>query len=468
MPPRRHQIRPQNAEPEPPRETLPPDDPEGDRSSIENDQDEDDDTTQSSPLPFYNTTFSAHRISPLYLGSEGLTPNRLQLLAHRLRDKLAGDVVRGVEIGGADREDSVMGRAGALERVDISWVSVADVLGFSREDVEVLEDDEDTASSWRLATRGLRGKRALHIAVRYETASCTALMLPSLQGEDGSEAELPDAQRARFWVGDATATARGPSLNPNPSHFLSLPLLLLRMPGPLKTVISDFLTTTFDCRVSPMRLGTRSLVGSWECWLKSAGLLPRGHLSKDVVLSLGFYVPETSASAQASDEDATVNQQQPLGIKSIDVIVPATELRKFVAAGRRVGELQDKQPVARGGLGWEGDLKKRRRLAGRLYEEGWEWRAGSPGQGSAPATQPFMEALAYYLKEQLGLNLFHPGVRVIKIACGGFAMSESRLKLFAPVTDAGVDHLSSLAPRCAVLELVGGLAHKAQIRTVTG
>ncbi|KAL2163870.1 hypothetical protein VTH06DRAFT_3080 [Thermothelomyces fergusii] len=471
MPPgRRHNHTPEPdagpaGQPVPPEDNI-----EDDGSPEEAEEDDaDNDERQGSRIPFYNTTFSAHRISPLYLGAEDLTASRLQLLAHRLRDKLVGDVVRGVEVGGAEREDSIVGRVGALERVEISWVNMADVLGLSTKDAEQLqnEEGEEDRSGWPRAAQGLGEKRALHIALQYEMASCTALMLPPLL--DDGNGTFRDAE-TRFWVGRADAAAE--ELRPNPARFLSLPLLLLRMPAPLKTVVGDFLAATFDCRVSLMRLGTRSLVGSWEAWIRSAGLPSTGPLSKDAVLSLGFHVPAPdSPKTQSLDKKtAASNEQQPLGLKSIDVIIPAADLRKFVAAGKRVVESQSREASAVGPPGWQGDLKKRRLLAGRLYEEGWEWRTPSDGPGISAERQPFMEALAGYLREHLSLDLFHPSVRVVKIACGGFVMSESRLKVFEPVStgDAQDERVSSLGPRAAVLELLGRLVDKAQIRLVTG
>jgi hypothetical protein len=357
--------------------------------------------------------------------------------------------------------------------VDIHWVGVADVLDISREELESLlegqdEEEDGGTANWRRAATQLPGKKALHISLRYEMASCTALMLPPLLGEGG---ERSDAGSTHFSVGGVGADEMDWERSVDPAHFLALPLLLLRMPAPLKTIIGEFLSTTFDCRVSPMRLGTRTLVRSWEAWIGSAGLPSRGPLAKDVVLSLGFYVPPPDKPSAApgqrlEDAAATADQQQPLGIKSIEIIIPAAELNKFVAAGERLPKttLGD-QTAASAGWGWEDDPKKRRKLAGRLYEEGWEWRRTSADAGGAPHEQPFTRALACYLKEHAGLNLFHPGVRVTKIGCGGFAMSETRLKLFAPAGSEG-EGLSLLGQRGAVLELLGGLSVKAQVQKV--
>lgn len=449
MPPRR---RPNRA-PEPEPEGESPDRNQSSEAEVEAD---DGDAHASSPIPFYNTTFSAHRVSPLYLGSEPLTANRLQSLAQRLRDRLVGDVVRGVEVGlGLDREDSGIGRAGALEKVDIRWVGVADVLHISREDAEHL-----------LGSRHVEGgdgtkKAALHISLRYEMTSCTALMFPPL-ASDGEQTAAGRPTRFSVSAGGEHDDEMDWEDSVNPAHFLSLPLLLLRMPVPLKAVVSDFLSAAFDCRVSPMRLGTRSLVRSWESWIRLAGLPSRGPLAKDMVLSLGFCVPPASNAAPVPPE-----QDRDLGLKSVDAIIPAAELHRFVAAGKRLAATGN-QRTASAAWGWEGDVRKRRRLAGRLYEEGWEWRAPSSDadSGEPPDGQPFTEALACYLKEHLALDLFHPGVRVVKVACGGFVMSETRLKVFTP-TSSGETEAGSLAQTGAVWELLAGLVEKAQGQLVT-
>ena len=40
-----------------------------------------------------------------------------------------------------------------------------------------------------------------------------------------------------------------------------------------------------------------------------------------------------------------------------------------------------------------------------------------------------MEALAHHLDHHMALNLFHPGVRVTQVSCGGFVLSQSRIKV---------------------------------------
>lgn len=382
-------------------------------------------STAAQHVPFYSTTFSAHRVSPLYLGGPGqpLDARRLQTLAQRLRDVLVGDVVRGVEVGLSQDEDGVMGRAGALEVVEMRWVGVEGVLGL----------EEGTGA----------GKDMLFVGLRYEAAVCTALLVPWL-GEEEDQG------------GVAAGGFGGRGEEVDESQFMVMPLLLMRMPAPLKAVVAEFLATAFDCRISPLRLGTRSMVQGWEAWIETVGLPTRGPLAKDVVLSLGFYVPPEEGEA-GKDESEDEGDQQ-LGLKSIEVFIPAAELRRFADAGRTPS-----RPKAGSEAIWENDIRKRRKLAGRMYEEGWEWRKESTDEDST-ASQPFTEALGRYVNQHLGLNLFHPGVRITKMACGGFVMSESRLKIFAPADlgDAAAGGAPSSGQRKAVWELLRDLVQKAR------
>jgi len=286
-------------------------------------------------------------------------------------------------------------------------------------------------------------------------------------GEEGGD-------QMRFFVGEGGGGA-GKEAHQR-SQFLDMPLLLLRMPAPLKSVIADFLATSFDCRVSLLRLGTRSMVRSLESWIRTVGLPSRGPLAKDVTFSLGFHVPAPERDKEregdgSSDEETRAGGEGSLGLKSIDVSIPVSELRKFVEAGREL-EGQNKRPSATAKWGWEADPRKRRKLAGRLYEEGWEWRTEGQGEEDSGSLekeeQPFTEAMGRYIDQHLGLNLFHPGVRVTKMSCGGFVMSEGRLKVFPP-EDLGEGDASSVTPsspgqRGAALELLGGLVEKATVR----
>ncbi|KAK4161362.1 kinetochore complex Sim4 subunit Fta1-domain-containing protein [Cladorrhinum sp. PSN259] len=419
----------------------------------------------NSGVPFYGTTFSCHRVSPLRASLEELSDGaKLQVLAQRLRDKLVGDVVRGIEIlgVGATNEDGSgngMSKAGALEGVEVRLVSLGEVVGIEEEEGYNEEGGSDDDYEG--------GKKCVVIKMRYENAEGTGILLPFLRSskKDGKKRDT------RFSVGDDVMDVDDDEEGEE-QKVTRLPLLLLRMPAPLKSVVADFLAASFDCRVSSMRLGTRSITNCWEGWIRRAGVLPGGGsgLAKDVVVTLGFNASVLASAAREEKEQEEGEEEEGgggrqgkapvggLGIKTIDVIIPGTELRKFEKAGKRIAAAQGKTGgVGSGGGGWEGDLQRRRELAGRLREEGWEWRRLEDDDGEAERQQPFTEALGRYLREHTAIDLFHPAVRVVKIACGGFVIAEGRLKIFKPTGE---------GQKRAAWELLREIIGKAEVQSV--
>ena len=349
--------------------------------------------------------------------------------------------MRGVQVG-VEGDDSSLGRAGPLELVAIRWLEVSRLLGGSGQTREPSPD----LSSDAIAEQGDREKRkGLWIEIRYENAICTALLIPMLS-RPREEIAVPS------WIGFGDATSATDSEN-----FLHLPLLLLRMPIPLKAFIIDFLSSTFDCRVSPLRLGTKSIVRSWERWIENAGLPSKGHYAKDMMVTLAFHIPAPEDASSDESPNTPEKRAKDLGLRSIDVIIAAAELCKFVRAGEAIEDENVLAPPAqkrkRPSHG-NGDIDnaKRRRPVGGREDEGWGWRRGGD---AAQDAQPFTEALARYLDHHLALDMFHPAVRVSKIACGGFVLSEGRVKVFAPPVEEG-----AVAP--PVWKLVALLAERAK------
>jgi hypothetical protein len=404
-------------------------------------------TDESAPV-FYNTSFSTYRVSPLYVGASiPLSDSRLIMLASRLRDVLVGDVVRGVDVGlEPSGEDGGLGRAGVLLSVAMGWVAVRDLLGLDDgEEHGQRPVSRDLGSNVR--DEGERGpgvgmksfvdNRALYITLQYEIGTYAAVILPFLsRNNDGMGMNATKGQESN---GDGA--------------FLNLPLLLLKVPASLKPVIIEFLSTTFDCRVSTLRLGTRSLVGSFEWWMQTASFVGRSSLAKNVVITLGFTLkPPESRPKEGHEADMEEpGPDQDTGLKSIDIIVPAGDLGRFLKAGSgahaSVGSGNTKVTIPSG-----------------LHEEGWAWRhqdsSSQTGKGREQP-QPFTDALKRYLKAHLGLDMFHPSVHVTKIACEGFVMSDGRFKMLAPRH--GDD-----GQRAAALQLLQGLTAKARITEVGG
>ncbi|KAL6860713.1 hypothetical protein ACO1O0_004747 [Amphichorda felina] len=352
--------------------------------------------------PFFNTTFSTHRVSPLYIGSEKLTPPRLEVLGRRLRDTLVGDVVRGIQIG-LESTDTPAGQVGALRSVKLRWFRANTVLG---DEVNGGNDGGDDDDIWDSLSESQ--KQGLWIEIRHENAAYIALLLPGVGIKDNS--------KAATWKMQPDKAPSQP--NANVSHFVHLPLLLLRMPLPLKHVIGEWLSTTFDCRVSKLALGTKTIVNVWEDWIRTVGIRSKG---ADFVVTLAFNAPLPDPSVEVNpDADAEDNgEESKSGLRSLDITIQPQDLRRFVRAGKGLA----RRPRSTG-ASWESDVRERRRLAGGNSDDGWAWLSAADA-----ASQPFMDALARYLDHHLALNVFHPSVRVVQVSCGGYILASSRLKI---------------------------------------
>lgn len=406
--------------------------------------------------------------------------DRLSVLAKRLRDLLVGDVVRGVEVG-LDGDDGVMARAGALEAINLGWSTLGSVLGI---DPEMMRENDgpvsrdlgsgirptadsmlhDGATDGQL--RRVASRQALHISIRYESALCTALLLPQLDEEEDGDLGGESATD----VGRADMIHEEPPYSDQPAtpdHFRNLPLLLFRMPTPLRSVIIDFLSSTFDCRISPLRLGTQTLLTNLERWVAVSKLTGGPAAAKDVVLTLGFSMTISGKPDPKTDGPQTAG----LGLKSIDAILSPSELHKFRDVGMR-SQPSDTSSRLKRKFVWREDGVKRRKVDAHIIEEGWDWRANMGGQ-SDPATSrlasfPFTEALGTYFDEHLALNLFDSRTRILRVACGGFVMSESRLKLLSssePDSDGGPRRGLSMAQIQAVADCLGDLLDRAMARS---
>jgi len=154
----------------------------------------------SSPPPtphlLYNTTYTLHSVTPLY-NFPALTAAALKPHSRRLQQLLRGDSLRGVAL--PDTSDPSLSRAGKL--ISVAWLPLP---------------AEPPAA------------RGIHIEIIYEAASYTALLI----GDDGGE---------------------------EPEGFTRLPLLMSRMPSPLRERLMSYLTTMFDVLVLPVVLGDELL-----------------------------------------------------------------------------------------------------------------------------------------------------------------------------------------------------------------
>ncbi|KAA8909463.1 kinetochore complex Sim4 subunit Fta1-domain-containing protein [Sphaerosporella brunnea] len=185
--------------------------------------------------PLFNTTYTLHTLGPLF-SFPALTPAALAPHSKRLLQHLRGDVVRGVTI--PTSEQAQLSRAGKL--LQCTWSALPRIPAAGEEE-EQQEEEEAEAE-----VTGVR------IELVHENASYTALLLGL----------TPSEQKVK-------------------KEFTSLPLLLTRMPSPLREPLLKYLATTFDVLLRPLPLPDLLLRECLDAYIaKSAG-----GGAKDVVLT---------------------------------------------------------------------------------------------------------------------------------------------------------------------------------------
>jgi len=334
--------------------------------------------TPNQQYSLYNTTFSLYRISPLYTGNTFQFSNAaLHQHARRFRDILAGDVLRGVRVG-LGPEDNVLARVGALQTV--TWKLLQEEEAWAAEDETELGNDDTTIS--------LAVNRGILVTVTYEKMAYRAILLRARR--EGNYDETVDSARE------------------DDDGFQRFPLLLSKMPGPLRETFADYLSTTFDARVSALRLSSTYLTDTFEKYLGDISIGGDGevlevaersrslrNVIKEVAVYLGFDLQDVSDS-----------------LKTIDIQIAREDLPKLIMKGLQIGK-----------------------------------------QGTS--SNPFLDALTLYIKVHLSLNMADERVKVLRIACGAFVLGgEGRVKITQPLSNADGDSPQSRATRRMVNDLI--------------
>lgn len=316
------------------------------------------------PYPIYNRTYNLYRLSPLHHGdSHLLTDRTLRTHAKRLRDQLKGDNVRGVQVDFASAEDTA--KLGPLE--ECTW----DLLGDEDAWIDHHRQLQDSEAS-QLPPTEVRG---IEVSLEYEKQSYNALLL------------------------------RDTSNTITPEGFSALPLLLVKMPGPVREIFLEYLQTTFDAHVAPLRLSSTFITGSLETYFEHLSASTSTQSIQDVVRQLNVQLafPNTTTL-----------------LKHIDVTISAADVPGFVTRGKRARD------------------------------------------------NPFTNALSSYLAKHLALDIFHPKVQISRISCNSFHLGTERLKLAAPDTladtsfsDEGGASQEASAGQLAVEEFLTSLVREA-------
>ncbi|KZM21668.1 uncharacterized protein EKO05_0000977 [Ascochyta rabiei] len=320
------------------------------------------------PYPLYNRTYNLYRLSPLHHGETPLLAGRtLRTHAKRLKEQLKGDNVRGVQVDFASAEDTA--KLGPLE--ECSWALLGDEDSWIDHHRQ-LQDPEASQSSQPSPPTEARG---IEVSLEYEKQSYNALLL-----RDSTNAVAPDG-------------------------FSALPLLLVKMPGPVREVFLQYLRTTFDAYVAPLKLPSTFITASMETYFKHLSASASTQSIQDVVRQLNI---------QLAFPDTTTL------VKHIDVTIAAADVPGFVTRGKHARD------------------------------------------------NPFTAALSSYLAKHLALDVSHPKVQVSRISCNSFHLGTERLKLAAPDTladtsfsDEGGASQDASAGQLAVEEFLTSLAREA-------
>ena len=297
--------------------------------------------------PLYGSTLTLHRASPLYHGADHIFDN-LDLYARRLREHLAGDRARGLLL--TDLQPEIAG-TGSLETCN--WTLLGDEAAWERQ-----HEDSDTPATTP------RDARGIYIQLKFERAKYSALLL-----------------------------GHRPKMAATPG-FTSLPLILLRMPATLRELFIDFLSTSFDAHISPMRLRSSFLSSSLENLLQQT---EANDDDEDPALSLDAL--SKGVGVQLSIPSASPH------LKTLDLVIAKDDIRQFQSRG---------------------DALWRQYRARQSGEKNWAARPGSN------ITGPFTAALSTYLSNQIAMELDNPAIVVSKVALGPFALAgEGKVKVLA-------------------------------------
>ncbi|KAJ4364491.1 hypothetical protein N0V83_009085 [Neocucurbitaria cava] len=324
-----------------------------------------------SPYPLYNRTYHLYRLSPLHHhGQPLLADTALSTHAKRLKEQLKGDNVRGVQVDFARTEDTA--KLGPLE--ECNWDMIGDEDAWIDRHRQSVDPDASQLSTGLTADRA----RGIDVVLEYEKQSYNALLL------------------------------RDPNVTASPEGFTSLPLLLVKMPGPIREIFLNYLRTSFDAHVAPLRLPPRFITSSLETYFSRLSANTSTQTIQDVVRQLHIQLSFPTATTL---------------LKHIDITIAATDVPAFVSRGKLMKNAQD---------------------------------------------QPFTAALSAYLRHHLALDISQPRAQISKIACNSFHLSTERLKLSAPdpladtsFSDEGASSQDASAGQLAVQDFLTSLVKEA-------
>jgi hypothetical protein len=327
----------------------------------------------SAPIyPLHNTTWTLHALSPLYNRGSNLTsPETLSSHSLRLKQYLKRDAI----LEQAPLEPS---KTGTLQ--SCTWTILPSKSVWQAQ-------QRDSGSDGTPPPISEDEQLGILIMLTYDTTTYNAILVRLSADADA----LPDG-------------------------FSSYPLLLTRLPNATRLTLLDFLSTTFDTRVSPLKLPSSFIAGLLEGYLAAlttpiasqdgAAQAERGqrvlNVVKDIQLSFSF--------------------SNAPGLKTLDVTINREDVLKFLARPAPTSTVDR-----------------------------------SDAEDSTP---PFMTAISDHLYTHTALQITHPGIRLAKVSCGAFVLGASgsgdggRMKILA-VGETGDDEERDAVEKANVGLVVG-------------
>ncbi len=477
------------------------------------DEEQDDQQVHS----LFNHTFHLHRVSPFYhkgISSRNFLSNRpahpqsvksrsrpgpeadeedeeeegiLDLHARCFEEILRGDAIRGVQInqnldhpeddpddldGEPEGDAAVLGRAGRL--MGCRW-SVFDPA--SR--------DEDPPRERRDRDERYQG---VVIEVVYERMTYAAVLL----GLESASASPSHSQRDQSRSNQSPLFMSGVREDENRhrhrvdenGEFTSLPLLLIRMPRPLKTLLIEYLSSRFDTRISSLRFDSGGMAGLLEGYLTAVttSSLPANSLQelppprRVNVNGTHKKPPKAYGQRRVSLEEQEIRIKKlvkdvqltlsfPQGIaspmlKSLDITIPRKDVISFWKRGKQLtSTTSSPQPLGKSAAAGPSARNNAPQRSGGEEGSGFIKTISEYLMTNLAFTQPLVPSSS---AQQGGLpsttslnNTLHDehdnedddddgnkgdetgnskqGIAIAKIVCGGFSVwAEGRVKINGP------------------------------------
>jgi hypothetical protein len=386
--------------------------------------------SRPSPEQLLNTSWTIHRISPLHHSKDFQTlignPDALKTYARRLRDQLTGEFdyvqQQGVQVGGGLDDgggSGAMSKAGTLKECIWGTIPTWSHYYHQRDEAPFSNpQDEDSSSLQQRDILSAENALGILVTLEYENITYKAVLLA---GPDGYSYPHRVDQKGSTY----------------------LPVLLTRLPIPLRQSFISFLATTFDTYSSVLRLPSSFLCSRLEAYIASltrasVNIDKSGQSSSEDGPPSALTTPSAITSRTLLEEvmkdvQLTLAFSPPVApaLKALDVHIPRESLVSFAVNGasRTQQLLRSSHP--------------------------------SPlSQKQEQASIPFLNSLSAYFERHLAmkLDLCHtpPGdqgslvnprqhVRLSKVACSAFVLgADGRIKIIAdPGRSAAIDDNSS-------------------------